>query len=80
MKFATNAQRHEAWNKGRLVGQKATFKLKEIWAIRVRLQMQGRLRELASFDLGIDSKLRVCDLRNFACATCAMAITLPRER
>lgn len=38
------------------------FKLKEIWAIRVRLQMQGRLRELALFDLGIDSKLRACDL------------------
>ena len=55
-------QRREAWNKGKLVGQKAPFKLKEIWAIRVRLQMQGRLRELALFDLGIDSKLRACDL------------------
>ncbi len=56
------AQRHEPWNKGKLVGQKAPFKLKEIWAIRVRLQMQRRLRELALFDLGIDSKLRACDL------------------
>ncbi len=55
-------QRREAWNKGKLVGQKAPFKLKEIWAIRVRLQLQGRLRELALFDLGIDSKLRACDL------------------
>ncbi len=55
-------QRHEAWNKDKLVGQKAPFKLKEIWAIRVRLQMQDRLRELALFDLGIDSKLRACDL------------------
>jgi integrase len=52
----------EPWNKGRLVGQKAPFKLKEIWAIRVRLQMQRRLRELALFNLGIDSKLRACDL------------------
>jgi integrase len=51
-----------AWNKGKLVGQKAPFKLQEIWAIRIRLQMQGRLRELALFDLGIDSKLRACDL------------------
>ena len=50
------------WNKGKLVGQKAPFKLKEIWAIRVRLQIQGRLRELAMFNLGIDSKLRACDL------------------
>src|SRR5436309_4654870 len=56
------AQRREGWNKGELVGQKAPFKLKEIWAIRVRLEMQGRLRELALFDLGIDSKLRACDL------------------
>ena len=52
----------EPWNKGKLVGQKAPFKLKEIWAIRVRLQLFGRTRELAPFDLGIDSKLRACDL------------------
>ena len=57
-------QRHEPWNKGKLVGQKAPFKLREIWAIRVRLQMQRRLRELAMFNLGVDSKLRACDLTN----------------
>jgi site-specific recombinase XerD len=62
MESAHVAQRHEPWNKGKLVGQKAPFKLKEIWAIRVRLQMQGRLRELALFELDIDSKLRACDL------------------
>src|SRR6202162_955132 len=62
METSQVAQRHEAWNKGKLVGQKAPFKLKEIWAIRVRLQMHERLRELALFDLGIDSKLRACDL------------------
>ena len=50
------------WNKGKLIGQKAPFKLKEIWAIRVRLQIYARTRELALFDLGIDSKLRGCDL------------------
>src|SRR6202051_3447101 len=50
------------WNKGKLIGQKAPFKLKEIWAIRVRLQIYARTRELALFDLGIDSKLRACDL------------------
>jgi len=59
---STRVRHHGAWNKGKLVGQKAPFKLKEIWAIRVRLEMQGRLRELALFDLGIDSKLRACDL------------------
>jgi hypothetical protein len=62
MESRHTAQRHAAWNKGKLVGQKTPFKLKEIWAIRIRLQMQERLRELALFDLGIDSKLRACDL------------------
>jgi integrase len=52
----------EPWNKGKLVGQKTPFKLKEIWAIRVRLQMASRCRELALFNLAIDSKLRACDL------------------
>jgi len=50
------------WNKGKIVGQKAPFKLKEIWAIRVRLQLASRRRELALFNLAIDSKLRACDL------------------
>ena len=54
--------RREPWNKGQLVGQKAPFKLKEIWAIRVRLPLSDRLRDLALFDLAIDSKLRACDL------------------
>jgi site-specific recombinase XerC len=50
------------WNKGKLVGQKTPLKHREIWAIRVRLQVFSRKRELALFDLGIDSKLRACDL------------------
>jgi hypothetical protein len=50
------------WNKGKIVGQKVPFKLKEIWAIRVRLQLASRRRELALFNLAIDSKLRACDL------------------
>ena len=54
--------RREPWNKGKLVGQKAPLKLKEIWAIRVRLQLADRRRELALFNLAIDSKLRACDL------------------
>ena len=52
----------EPWNKGKIVGQKAPFKVKDIWALRVRLQAQDRMRELALFNLGIDSKLRGCDL------------------
>jgi hypothetical protein len=50
------------WNKGKLVGQKPPLKLKEIWAIRIRLQLDHRTRELALFNLAIDSKLRGCDL------------------
>ena len=50
------------WNKGKLVGQKSPFKLKDIWAIRVRLQLAQRTRELALFNLALDSKLRGCDL------------------
>jgi integrase len=52
----------DPWNKGKLVGQKAPLKLKEMWAIRVRLQLADRRRELALFNLAIDSKLRGCDL------------------
>lgn len=57
-----NASRREPWNKGKIVGQKAPFKLKDIWALRVRLRMESRVREFALFNLGIDSKLRGCDL------------------
>ena len=45
-----------------LIGQKAPLKLKEIWAIRVRLELSNRIRDLALFNLAIDSKLRACDL------------------
>jgi integrase len=59
----TNSPRtHEPWNKGKLVAQKAPLKPKEVWAIRARLQMENPVRALALFDLGIDSKLRACDL------------------
>jgi hypothetical protein len=62
MSTAGNAPSREPWNKGKIVGQKAPFKLRDIWALRVRLQMESRVRELALFNLGIDSKLRGCDL------------------
>ena len=50
------------WNKGKLVGQKASLRLKDIWTIRGRLQIGQRTRELALFNLAIDGKLRLCDL------------------
>ncbi|MEQ1767826.1 MAG: tyrosine-type recombinase/integrase [Methylotenera sp.] len=58
----SNLHHHEPWNKGKLIGQKAPLKLKEIWAIRVRLELSHRIRDLALFNLAIDSKLRACDL------------------
>lgn len=50
-------QTHEPWNKGKLVGQKAPLKLKDIWAIRIHLQLDQSIRELALFNLAVDSNL-----------------------
>ena len=50
------------WNKGRFVGPKPPLKPKQVWAIRLHLQREQRLRDLVMFDLAIDSKLRGCDL------------------
>jgi hypothetical protein len=50
------------WNKGRLIGQKRPLKPKDVWSIRVRLQLEHQARGLALFNLAIDSKLRGCDL------------------
>ncbi|RKZ95986.1 MAG: integrase [Gammaproteobacteria bacterium] len=50
------------WNKGKIVGQKPALKLKELWEIRIRLKMARNIRELALFNMAIDSKLRGCDL------------------
>jgi hypothetical protein len=58
----TTVGRAIPWNKGKLLGQKPPLKLKEIWAIRIRLQLDHRPRELALFNLAVDSKLRGCDL------------------
>lgn len=51
-----------SWNKGKITGQKPPLKRSEIWTIRVRLQFRRRIRDLALFNLAIDSKLRACDL------------------
>jgi hypothetical protein len=54
--------RRDPWNKGPLIGQKRPLKPKDLWSIRVRLQVERRARNLALFNLAIDSKLRGCDL------------------
>jgi hypothetical protein len=50
------------WNKGKLLGSKPPLQTKQVWAIRTKLQVENRLRDLAMFNLAIDSKLRGCDL------------------
>jgi integrase len=50
------------WNKGKLIGAKPPLRPKHVWSIRTRLMVEGRIRELAMFNLAIDSKLRGCDV------------------
>src|SRR3954464_7536049 len=50
------------WNKGKLTGAKPPLRLKDVWSIRTKLQIEGRVRDIAMFNLAIDSKLRGCDV------------------
>ena len=52
----------EPWNKGKLIGAKPPLRPKHVWSIRTKLQITGRTRDLAMFNLAIDSKLRGCDV------------------
>ena len=58
----THSEQHVPWNKGKITGQKPPLKRNEIRAIRIRLYPRGHLRDLALFNMAIDSKLRACDL------------------
>jgi integrase len=58
----SDSQTTQSWNKGKLMGAKPPLRPKHVWAIRARLQLAGRLRDLALFNLAIDSKLRGCDI------------------
>lgn len=53
---------HTPWNKDRIIGQKRPLQISHIWGIRIRLELEGQTRDLALFNLGLDSKLRGCDL------------------
>jgi integrase len=53
---------HMPWNKGKVTGAKPPFRPKHVWSIRSKLQLEGRIRDLAMFNLAIDSKLRGCDV------------------
>ena len=58
------APRRDPWNKGKLTGAKPPLRPKHVWSIRTKLQLEGRMRDLAMFNLAIDSKLRGCDVVN----------------
>jgi len=62
MELLNHIKIERPWNKGKLIGQKPPLKLKEIWAIRIRLQITHQIRDLTLFNLALDSKLRSCDL------------------
>ena len=59
---AAPAPKRVPWNKGKLTGTKPPLRPKQVWSIRTKLQIEGRTRDLAMFNLAIDSKLRGCDV------------------
>jgi integrase len=58
----TSPAKHQPWNKGKFTGAKPPLRPKHVWSIRSKLQAEGRMRDLAMFNLAIDSKLRACDI------------------
>ncbi len=68
VQLAAITSKHRAWNKGRIIGQKRPLLPKQVWGIRARLELADNLRDLALFNVAIDSKLRGCDLAKLAVA------------
>ena len=61
-KSKLGASKHRPWNTGKVTGQKPPLQPKHVWAIRSKLQIENKVRDLALFNLAIDSKLRGCDV------------------
>src|SRR5213080_4031935 len=59
---STTSAKRSPWNKGKLTGAKPPLRPKHVWATRTKLQVEGRTRDLALFNLAVDSKLRGCDV------------------
>src|SRR3954462_5952919 len=77
--------KHTPWNKGKIVGAKPPLRPKHVWSIRTKLQVDEQLRDLALFNLAIDSKLRGCDVLaikvdDVAPNGCAMPRATVRQR
>ena len=62
MTDVSNSEKRVPWNKGKIVGAKPPLRPKHVWSIRTKLQVEGRIRDLALFNIAIDSKLRGCDV------------------
>ena len=62
MQDQVSAPQRVPWNKGKLTGAKPPPRPKDVWSIRTKLQIESRARDLAMFNLAIDSKLRGCDV------------------
>jgi hypothetical protein len=67
--------RRPPWNKGKIIGAKPPLRQGHVWSIRTRLQLEKRIRDLALFNLAIDSKLRGCDVGQSASLTWLPAAT-----
>ena len=57
-----SSSRRVPWNKGKLAGAKPPLRPRHVWSIRTKLQLERRTRDLALFNIAIDSKLRGCDV------------------
>lgn len=62
VRIETPDQSREPWNKGKVIGARPPLRPKHVWAVRTRLQLSHRARNLALFNLAIDRKLRGCDV------------------
>jgi len=60
--IAVNVPKRIPWNKGKVTGAKRPLRPNQVWTIRKKLEVEGRIRDLAMFNLAIDSKLRGCDV------------------
>ena len=74
MESVASAIHREPWNKGKIVGQKSPFKVKDIWALRVRLQMEHRIREL-----GMRIKTWTGGVSEFLCKRVGLQLTEMRS-
>ena len=73
-------RKRTAWNKGKLIGPKPPLRPNHVWAIRTRLQLEGRARDLAMFNLAIDCKLRNNAVCRTSCSAAADGAIAPAMR